>query len=152
MKINKIRDIGSIGIIIVIMGLASLYVGITNNLKDNSGTSYIVWGCLTVVIATIMIIYALFHYNKQYPKDCQKIKKYIFGICGFIIGLTGGTLCFIGNQINNDIKRQLSSYITNGNADSTGDILFYIGIALAIIGVLMIIINIFQYFFNKKEA
>ncbi len=68
------------------------------------------------------------------------------GFGGGVIGVIGGVLCYVGRHMNYDIERQLSSVFNSGSRDETGDILFFIGVALIIIGIIMIAVNIFQYY------
>lgn len=68
------------------------------------------------------------------------------GFGGGVIGVAGGVMCYIGKHMNSDMERQLTSYWNTGNKDGTGDILFYIGVALIIIGLIMIVVNIVQYY------
>lgn len=68
------------------------------------------------------------------------------GLGGAVIGITGGILCYVGKQMDNNLKEQIPSILRTGSKDGTGEALFYIGIGLVIIGVIMIVINIIQYY------
>ena len=120
----------------LILGGVSVYVGCIRNARllvdsmsktyPNAGAVYILCGIIALAISAI-------------------------GIIGVIVGITGGVLCFIGNHMNNDTERQLKAYLSEGNKDATGDLLFYGGIGLVIIAVLLILINIFQYYTLNKN-
>lgn len=62
-------------------------------------------------------------------------------IFGFLLIVLGAAVAIYGNDLNNDIGRQLESILRNGQINS-GDVAIYIGIALATIGVLLIIIEL----------
>ncbi len=157
MKINK-RDFGAIGFVIAIMGAISIYVGCIRNaglliddLGKDAGNIFILWGIIGIVVAALLVYVSIAMFLKNNPESLSGIKKYVFGIVGIVLGVTGGILCFVGQQINDDIKRQLVSYIESGTKDATGDLLFYSGIVLVIIAVLLILINIFRFFTVHKK-
>ena len=79
-------------------------------------------------------------------------KSAALGAGGAIIGIIGGILCFVGKHMDRDLERQFSSVWNTGSRDETGDIFFFIGVALVIIGVLMIVVNIFQYYQPSTSA
>ncbi len=58
-----------------------------------------------------------------------------------VIALIGGIISAVfGNMQNNDLEAQFNSFFNNGSANP-GDVFIYIGIAAAVIGVLLIIIG-----------
>lgn len=57
----------------------------------------------------------------------------------------------MGKQVDSDVKTQFSSYWNTGNKDEAGDILLYIGIAMIIIGLIMIV-NIFRYYKPSENS
>ncbi len=145
----------------LILGGVSVYVGCIRNARllvdsmsktyPNAGAVYILCGIIALAISAILIFLSISDYIKRNPDSIVGIKKYVFGIIGVIVGITGGVLCFIGNHMNNDTERQLKAYLSEGNKDATGDLLFYGGIGLVIIAVLLILINIFQYYTLNKN-
>lgn len=73
-------------------------------------------------------------------------KSTALGCFGGILGVTGGIMCYAGNQINSDYKKQFDTIWNTGKRDVTGDALLYCGIGLIIIGLIMIVINIVRYY------
>ncbi len=162
MKINKCRDLGAIGFVFAVLGGVSVYVGCLRNaglivddsvskIQPNSGIMWIFWGIVSLVISAVLLFISVSAFLKTYGQSLNGIKKYIIGIVGVVLGIAGGILCFAGNKINNDVERQFSSVISSGSKDATGDLMLFGGIALVIIAVLLIIINIFQYYTNYKK-
>lgn len=140
------------------LGAIYIYVGCIRNagllldeLGKDSGSIYILWKVIGIIVAAILFYISISASIRSNPSSLNGIKKYAFGIVGVICGITGGILCFAGQQINDDIKRQVVSYLESGTKDATGDLLFYGEIALIIIAVLLILINIFQVFTAKKQ-
>lgn len=62
----------------------------------------------------------------------------VFCICMLIVGVV---LAVFGNQQNNDLEAQLSSLWNNGTANP-GDLWIYVGIAVAIVGLVLTVIGI----------
>lgn len=62
-------------------------------------------------------------------------------IIGFILIVLGSIAAIYGNNLNNDIERQLESIFSNGQTNS-GDLAVYIGIAFVIIGILIVLLDI----------
>lgn len=161
MKLDKCRDLASIGIVLFIMGGVSVYVACIRNagiLVDSLNKSspdvwitYLICGIITLIISCAMIFISLNEFKKRNRESFKGVKKYLFGIIGIVAGVTGGILCYAGTRINDDVERQLKAYLSNGAKEATGDLLFYSGIGLVIIAVLLILINIFQYFMINKN-
>lgn len=65
----------------------------------------------------------------------------IYGVCALAVGFV---LALYGNYQNNDLEAQLSSLWYNGTANP-GDVWLYAGIAVAVVGLVVLIIGIKNY-------
>ena len=61
-------------------------------------------------------------------------------ILGIIMTLAGAGAAIYGNHLNNDVEAVLSSFFSGGSGQP-GDIWLYGGIAVAVIGIILVIVG-----------
>lgn len=64
----------------------------------------------------------------------------IFGVLMLVVGVV---LAVVGVSMNNSVEAQLTSMLNNGSANP-GDIWLYIGIAVAVVGLVLLIAGIMK--------
>lgn len=81
----------------------------------------------------------------------NKISYYLLGIIGFVLAFFGGFLCYEGDLLIKNYEHQLVSYIEKGERSYDGEIKLFLGLALVVIGIVLMLINFGRYW-NENIA
>ncbi len=79
------------------------------------------------------------------------IKNWLIGIIGLGVSVLGGYFCYDGDRIIHDYSQQLISYIKEGERSYNGEIELFLGLALVVIGVILMLISFGKYW-NENIA
>lgn len=81
----------------------------------------------------------------------MRIASYVLRILGILFAAFGVVLIFIGRSMYEDFYVQVEYYYQNGELDSTGNTVLFVGLGTAAVGVVLLIVSFILSFKLRKQ-